>query len=216
MTEGYTYYLDGYELNVVNEYKSEKITRAKVLNMADGRELLVPQKKGLEEFRLECWVDATEMSDFESFVNKLVDSEKPCEFVVNRQSPNGEMFLGTAIDVLISSSTGFLEKGSYGFGTKVNLYLKEYRGPDTKEVVQVSTERFSVKAEPERTKPLPELVVVEPEPVSEMDFIDLTNLELGYTQPAEHIKVANSTLWQAFDTPPAKSITARVVEWLLR
>lgn len=187
------FYLGGFKLELRDVYSWNHNAKHTLLELADGREAVLPNSPGLSDYSFEAWVDVGFLENFEEWLKTTIENKAPAEFVVIRKKPNGEMISGETVDVIISETVSFEEAGSNGKYAKGVFSLKEFVIPQMKYVARVSQTKFSINTKIQDTEPIPS--AVESTGGDSSNLPDMHKIATGESASAEELKKNNKKLW---------------------
>lgn len=157
---GYDFYLDKCLLPVTPSRLQIKINNAnKTTTLINEGEINILKQAKLTDIEFECEIPQVKQpyavypsgfkgaSYFLDFFEELKTSRKPFQFIVCRQTPNGNKFFNTNIKVTLEDYT-ITEDAKQGYDLKVKISLKQWRDYGTKTVniaVAASKPKASVK-----------------------------------------------------------------------
>ena len=163
---GYDVYMDKCLLPVTPSKLTIKINNKNdTLTLINEGEINLLRKAGLTDIEFECDIPQVKQpyavypsgfkgaSYFLNYFEQLKTDEKPFQFIVCRQSPNGKKFFNTNIKVTLEDYK-ITEDAKQGYDLKVKIKLKQWRDYGTK-TVNVTIAGKKPKASVEPTRPTP-------------------------------------------------------------
>lgn len=168
---GYDVYMDKCLLPVTPSKLTIKINNKNdTLTLINEGEINLLRKAGLTDIEFECDIPQVKQpyavypsgfkgaSYFLNYFEQLKTDEKPFQFIVCRQSPNGKKFFNTNIKVTLEDYK-ITEDAKQGYDLKVKIKLKQWRDYGTK-TVNVTIAGKKPKASVEPTRPTPTLSLI--------------------------------------------------------
>lgn len=160
---GYDFYLDKCLLPVTPSKLTIKINNTnKTLTLINEGEVNVMKKAGLTDIEFECDIPQVKQpyavypsgfrgaSYFLNYFEQLKTDEKPFQFIVCRQAPNGKKFFNTNMTVTLEDWK-IVEDAKEGFDLKVKIKLKQWRDYGTKTVnIKIAASKPKASVEPTR------------------------------------------------------------------
>ena len=141
---GYDFYLDKCLLPVTPSKLEIKINNAnKTMTLINEGEINILKKAELSDIEFECEIPQVKQpyavyptgfkaaDYFLNYFETLKLSNKPFQFIVCRQMPNGKKFFNTNIKVSLEDYK-IIEDAKEGFDLKVRISLKQYKDYGTK------------------------------------------------------------------------------------
>ncbi len=154
---GYDFYLGKCLLPVTPSKLTIKINNAnKTLTLINEGEINILKKAGLTDIEFECEIPQVKQpyavypsgfkgaSYFLNYFEQLKTDEKPFQFIVCRQTPNGKKFFNTNMKVTLEDYK-ITEDAKQGFDLKVKISLKQWRDYGTK-TVNITLSNTNTKA----------------------------------------------------------------------